>query len=78
MDRGERIEKCPFFGGTLRSMPRMTDDIKERYCLGDSSRCARYIVAWELGPSNVPEDLFPFSMQAAEKILERVGKLPPY
>ena len=33
--------------------------IKKKYCLGDNTECARYIVFKKIGKANVPADLFP-------------------
>lgn len=57
MQRCEKLVKCPFFHETLPSMPSMAEALKNKYCLGDNSGCARFLVSKAGKP--VPPDLFP-------------------
>ena len=40
-------------------MPDMGDLMKEKYCKGDNSICARHMVFKALGRTAVPDNLFP-------------------
>jgi hypothetical protein len=53
----EKLSPCPFFHENLPNMPSASDALKQRYCLGDPSGCARFQVS-KAGKS-VPPDLFP-------------------
>ena len=41
----------------------------EKYCLGDNSDCARYMVFKELGKPAVPANLYPNMHERAKNIL---------
>jgi hypothetical protein len=43
--------------------------LKNRYCLGDNSQCARYMIFKKLGKSAVPPNLYPNMHDKAKKIL---------
>lgn len=66
----EKIQGCLFFNDKLSSMPALAETIKERYCKGDYSKCARYIVCNAIGKERVPEDLFPAMLSRAKQIVE--------
>ena len=68
----ERLEKCPFFNGQLADMPAVSGLLRQTYCLGDKSQCARYRLAIAQIP--VPKDLYPNDLERARKIL-REAKL---
>ena len=53
----EKLTKCPFFNNQLQDMPAVSGLLKQMYCLGDKSQCARYKVSAAGCP--VPPDLFP-------------------
>jgi len=42
---------------------------KRRYCEGEKTECARYLVYKELGRESVPVDLYPNMHDRAEKIV---------
>ena len=65
------LEKCIFFNDKMSSMPASADMLKKRFCLKDSSTCARYMVCVNLGRENVPADLFPNHIEQARVILGR-------
>ncbi len=64
----EKLEKCPFFNGQIPMPESIANSMKERYCLQDKSKCARYAVASAGKP--VPSDLYPNQMEKARKILD--------
>ena len=68
----EKLPKCPFFHDQLPDMPELADSLKALFCRGDSSECARHIVATTVGPEHVPPDLFPRQVERARAIVARV------
>jgi hypothetical protein len=63
----EKLETCPFFSGQMTKMPSVADLMRNAYCLGDKTKCARYQLA-SAGIA-VPKDLFPNDTRRARKIL---------
>jgi hypothetical protein len=63
----EKLTMCPFFSGHMANMPRVADLIKQTYCLGDKTLCARYQVSSAGLP--VPLDLLPNDLGRAHTIL---------
>ncbi len=55
----ECLPTCPFFNDKMANKPGTAEMIKKKYCLGDNTECARYIVFKKIGKANVPADLFP-------------------
>jgi hypothetical protein len=64
----EKLEKCPFFHDKLADMPAVSDLMKKEYCLGDKTRCARFLVSTAGLP--VPADLFPSEYTRAVQLCE--------
>jgi hypothetical protein len=65
----ELIEKCIFFNDKMQGMPTTANNMKRRYCQGDSEICARHMVFASLGREKVPADLFPSNVERAQQIL---------
>jgi hypothetical protein len=65
----EKLATCPFFSGHMVNMPGVADLMKETYCLGDKTICARYQVASTGLP--VPLDLLPNDVERARALLRR-------
>jgi hypothetical protein len=63
----EKLTKCPFFAGQMVNMPAVSDLMKQTYCQGDKTKCARYMVSKAGKP--VPGDLFPSDSIRAKEIL---------
>ncbi len=63
----DRLKTCPFFSGQMASMPAVTGLLKETYCLGDMTKCARYQVVTLGIPA--PLDLFPHERHRAQEII---------
>ena len=63
------LSGCPFFNDKMQNMPSMAGMIKEKYCLGDNTACARYMVFKTLGREKVPPDLYPAQGDRAKQIL---------
>jgi len=53
----------------MKDMPATAELMKKRYCLGDNTECARFMVASRLGKEKVPIDLFPGQTDRAMEIL---------
>ena len=64
------LKGCPFFNDKLKEMPALADQYKRKYCLGDHTGCARFIVFSKLGKSAVPPDLFPNQQPRARQIIQ--------
>ncbi len=67
----ECLQGCPFFNDYMADMPATAEIIKERFCLADNSKCARYMVFKALGKPNVPSDLFPSQTARAKAIISK-------
>lgn len=65
----ELLEKCIFFNDKMANMPSTAQVIKRKYCTGDSSECARYMVCKALGRERVPADLFPNQVEKAREVI---------
>jgi len=63
------LRTCPFFNNKMKDMPATAELMKKRYCLGDNTECARFMVASRLGKEKVPIDLFPGQTDRAMEIL---------
>lgn len=53
------LRTCAFFNVQLSEMPATAAAIKNRYCLGDNTRCARYQVYQAVGRTRVLPWLLP-------------------
>lgn len=65
----EKLHKCPFFGDRMANMPTVAELMKQTYCRGDSSQCARFKVA--TAGLEVPLDLYPNDLERAMRLLHR-------
>ena len=65
----ECLKGCPFFNDVMTDMPSTADRLKKKYCLGDNSACARYMVFKALGKEYVPITLFPMQKDRAEELI---------
>lgn len=63
----EKLKTCPFFTDQMAYLPVSASALKQSYCHGDNSDCARYLVA--IKGISVPRDLYPNELHRAEKIL---------
>jgi methyl-accepting chemotaxis protein len=68
----ERLATCPFFKGQLKQMPAVASLIRETYCFGDKTKCARYQLVVAGIP--VPGDLLPNDVRRARQLLGRREK----
>lgn len=65
----EILPTCIFFNEKMQNMPGTTAFFKVKYCQGDNTNCARYMVLKSCGRENVPVDLFPNQVERASKII---------
>ena len=65
----EKLEKCPFYQGAMKMDSGLGSMYKKKYCEGDKTTCARYMVATTVGPEFVNEKLYPNMKDMAEKII---------
>ena len=70
----EKLEKCPFYQGKMDINHGLGKMYKQKYCEGDKTQCARYIVATQLGPEFVTNSLYPNMNDVANKLLEENKK----
>ena len=69
------MAECELLAGCLFFNDKMPMDsgtgalYKQRYCEGDSSNCARFVVAKELGREKVPVNLYPNMFDRAREII---------
>ena len=69
MSECECLPRCPFFNDVMSDMPSTADRMKRKFCLGDNSNCARYLVFKALGSPNVPATLFPMQKERAQELI---------
>lgn len=65
----ESLQGCPFFNDKMKDTEGLGALYKKRYCLGDNTRCARYILAKGKGKGAVPLDLYPNMIDRARELL---------
>ena len=65
----ESIAGCPFFNEKTPFMPGTVEGLKDKYCFGDFSSCARHRVLKALGRARVPPDLFPTNIERANQLI---------
>lgn len=67
----ELLKGCLFFTDKMPMEYGLGALYKKKYCLGDNTDCARYLVAMALGRDKVPTDLYPNMSDRAKKIIEK-------
>jgi hypothetical protein len=65
----ELSDTCLFFNDQMADMPSMSSIIKDRYCKGSNTLCARHMVFRVQGREAVPKDLYPSQIERADEIL---------
>lgn len=70
MDRCEFQLSCSFYNDLKERSPAILKTIREDYCEGSYSECARFMVSSAHGPELVSKYLFPEDTQEACKILD--------
>lgn len=69
MAQCEKLAKCPFYNDKMDISKGIGAIYKRKYCEGDKTICARYIVATQLGAEYVTNQLYPNMNAAADKLL---------
>ena len=65
----EKLEKCPFYQGKMSMDSGLGAMYKKKYCEGDKTQCARYIVSTQLCAEFVNNSLYPNMNDVANKLL---------
>jgi hypothetical protein len=63
------LSDCIFFNDKMANKPGTAEIFKKKYCKGDNSSCARFMVFEALGRPKVPKDLFPNQAGRAGEII---------
>lgn len=67
----ERFEVCAFYDGKITPDKGLGAMYVRKYCAGDSSQCARQMIAKELGPDKVPVQIYPNMHEVAKDLIEK-------
>ena len=70
----EKLQKCPFYQGKMDINKGIGAMYKARYCEEDKTKCARYIVATQLGAEFVTNNLYPNMIEKAKRLLAEHNK----
>ena len=70
----EKFEKCPFYNDKMPCESGLGAMYKKRFCEGDKTQCARYIVSTKCGPQFVDNNLYPNMADRAKTILAQNNK----
>lgn len=65
----EFLKGCLFFNDKMSINEGLGAIYKVRYCQGDNTKCARYVVAKKLGREKVPTDLYPNMIERADGLI---------
>jgi hypothetical protein len=65
----ELLAGCLFFNDKMKGTEGLGGLYKQGFCLGDNSKCARYMVCKKLGRDAVPADLWPNMYKRANEML---------
>ena len=67
----ECLENCAYFNYVLKDLGALQEAKKRKYCQGDNSSCARYMVFKARGSGSVPKSLAPNQIQKAKEIISQ-------
>ncbi|MBO5353790.1 MAG: hypothetical protein J6A77_10890 [Lachnospiraceae bacterium] len=70
----EKLAKCPFYQGKMSMETGLGSMYKQKYCEGDKTTCARYMIATKLGPEYVTNSIYPNMTDMALKMIEKNQK----
>ena len=65
----EKLSKCPFYQGQMSMESGLGSMYKKKYCEGDKTTCARYMIATKLGPQYVTTSIYPNMTDLAKKMI---------
>jgi hypothetical protein len=69
----EKLPTCPFYNEKMPIDKGLGAVYRQKYCVSDNSKCARYMVVVAAGPQAVPLDLYPNMTSRAEQIIANQG-----
>ncbi len=69
MAQCEKLSKCPFYQGKMSMESGLGAMYKKKYCEGDKTTCARYMIATTLGPEFVNNNIYPNMNDLANMII---------
>ncbi len=61
----ECLDNCLFFNNKMGIEAIAASFYKQKFCNGDNSECARFLVYSEFGSNDVPSDLYPNETERA-------------
>lgn len=67
----ELISTCPFFNERMKVRSEILTLYRIRYCRGQHTECARYLVYAALGRAEVPADLYPNDQLQALRLVRK-------
>lgn len=70
----EKLPKCPFYQGKMDINSGLGAMYKKKYCEGDKTNCARYIISTKLGPEFVNNNIYPNMTDVANNLLKEHNK----
>ena len=70
----EKLSKCLFYQGQMKMDSGIGAMYKKKYCEGDKSICARYMIATTVGPEFVTTSIYPNMADQAKKIIAQHKK----
>jgi hypothetical protein len=59
----------------MKNMPTLSEVLKQQFCRGDWTSCARCMIFKELGREAIPPDLFPDEIERAREILDSASSM---
>jgi hypothetical protein len=69
----EHLTGCVFFAeDSMKGMPKVAQLFRKKYCRGDNSECARYMV-FKAG-IKIPSNLFPNDIRRAKELISKRKK----
>lgn len=71
MAKCEKLNNCPFYQGEMKMDSGLGKLYKNKYCEGDKTSCARYMVATQAGSEFVTNSLYPNMLNQAKEIIEK-------
>ena len=69
-----KLPKCPFYQGKMDINSGLGAMYKKKYCEGDKTICARYIISTKLGPEFVNNNIYPNMIDVANNLLKEHNK----
>ncbi len=72
--RCEYLEQCLFYNDKMPMGQGIGSIFKKKYCEGNRDICARYLLLNALGPSAVPNILYPNMLDTAREIIGKAGE----